>query len=370
MSTDTRAVVPRIASILFALLCLVSVGCQQQQLKMAPVEVHTESWTFGKTEGTLLTTPHYRIYTTLTDPQMLAILPRFMETAHRLYAQLLPVAQPSDEPSNLYVFRTRNEWEAFTRRFTPSRASTYFRIRSGGYAEPNGTVVYYLKRYVTFAVIAHEGFHMYVFRNFQPNAVPAWLNEGLASYCEGHEWQQDNPVFTPGVNRFRMNSVRRALIKGSLFKLDDMLGTNAGKVIQSSSDKVETYYAQAWSMVTFLMQGPRGKYAPGFQRLRTELGTEEQRLTVNAYIAAHPKSDGQALGAGEALFRSYITEDLEGFNADYGLWLRKLTQPSEQSWRLLGADTSPPGPCAAPESDIVFCTTDMSLRTGLRGLSY
>jgi len=328
----------RVSRMMPAVLVLV-VGCQRPMVPKPPAfEVETQPWRFGRSEGQLLITPHYHIHTTVEDQTMIDALPRFMETAHQLYMKLLPVEQPSETPSHLYVFRTRNEWEQFTRRFSPVRAEVYLRIRSGGYAEPNGTVVYYLRRYITFAVIAHEGLHMYVYRHYPPDAVPAWLNEGLACYCEGHEWHDNVPVFTPGVNRFRMNAVRRALAKGSLFKLEEMLATDAGKVVSSTAQRVDTYYAQAWSMVAFLIHGAGGKYADRFAKLRAELGSEAMRLAINAYLVAHPRPDSRPMSRGEALFRYYLTDDLAEFSAEYGVWLRKITQSDAepQPWRLFG----------------------------------
>jgi hypothetical protein len=315
-----------------------SIGCQQVKVpKPPPFTVEEKPWAYGRAEGKLLITPHYEIFTTARDEAFVSVLPNFVETAHQLYMRLLPITDPTQQRSNLYVFGGRNEWEAFTRQFAPERANTYMRIRSGGYAEPKGTVVYLLRqRYQTLAVVAHECMHMYIFRNCPPKSVPPWLNEGLACYCEGHDWQDHTPVFTPGTNRFRMNSVRRALIKNNLFKIQEMLATNAGNVLRFSPDRVAVYYAQAWSMVAFLMHG--GRYSEGFARLREELGTERMRLTVNGYLASNPGRGGAMMSTGEALFRSYITDDLETFSAEYGVWLKKICQPEERSWRLFGAD--------------------------------
>lgn len=265
---------------------------------------------------------------------MLTVLPDFLEAAHQLYVELLPVAEPAPTRSNLYIFRSRNQWEEFTRGFSPRRADTYLRIRSGGYAEPNGTVLYYLRRHYTFAVIAHECLHMYVYRNYDQNVVPPWLNEGLACYCEGHEWNEYTPAFTPGTNRYRMNAVRRALVSGSLFKIEEMLATNAGQVLRFSPKRVSVYYAQAWSLVAFLIHG--GTYGEAFAKLRRELGSETMRLTVNGYLAARPSVGGRPIGRGEALFRSYITDDLERFSAEYGVWLKDLANPPKKPWRLFG----------------------------------
>ncbi len=337
-----------------------SAGCQQPtKLKPPSFELETRPWRFGRDEGTLLITPHYNIYTTVQDPEMVTVVPTLVETAHRVYQQVLPVDLPSASRSNLYLFQSRNQWERFTRRFSPRRADVYMRIRSGGYAEPNGTVVYSLRRrYYTLAVIAHECLHMYIYRNFSMKAVPPWLNEGLACYCEGHEWQGHTPVFTPGKNRFRMNAVREALARGSLIKLEEMLATDAGRIVLLTPQRVKVYYAQAWSMVAFLMHG--GKYEDAFARLRRELGTAKMRHAVAAYTVAHPTAGGGRMSQGEALFRHYITDDLERFNAEYGVWLQKITQPQERPWRLFGQDVRSPAQLSA-ESGKGDSRTDVRL---------
>lgn len=325
------------AGLVPALLLAAFCGCQPIKVPTPPeFTAETHRWRFGREDGTLLVTPHYKIHTTVRDDEMLSVMPHFLETAHQLYMQLLPFSDTADTTSNLYVFRTRNQWERFTRVFSPRRANTYLRIRSGGYAEPNGTVLYNLRRrHYTFAVIAHECLHMYVYRNFPPRSVPPWLNEGLACYCEGHDWSGRTPRFTPGKNPYRMNAVRRALMRGSLFKLEEMLATNAGAVLRFSPKRVAAYYAQAWSLVAYLIHGKT--YSESFARLRRELGTEKMRLTISGYLAARPTLAGRRISRGEALFRTYITDDFERFSAEYGVWLKKLVNPPDQTWRLFGS---------------------------------
>jgi hypothetical protein len=324
-----------------------SVGCEPIRIPKAPTfATEIKDWQFGRDEGALLVTPHYSIHTTIRDEQTLDVLPSFLETAHQFYITILPVAQPNPKRSNLYVFRTRNQWESFTRKFSPRRADTYLRIRSGGFAEPDGTVLYYLRRHYTFAVIAHECLHMYVYRNFPRGSVPPWLNEGLACYCEGHEWRGKRPVFTPGKNRYRINALRRAMASGSLFRTRELLATDAGQVLRFSPKRVSVYYAQAWSTIAFLIHG--GKYSESFAKLRRELGTDKMRLTVNGYLASQPTLRGRPVSFGEALFRSYITDDLEGFSAEYGVWLKELAHPQPQPWDIFGQRPSPLNPKHSP----------------------
>lgn len=323
--------------LLLWLSLLTVAGCQKPQRvpQPDPFEIETQTWRFGRSEGELIRTPNYEIHATIKDPQLLLVLPNFLETARLLYRDLLPAREHNEGRSNLFLFNTRNEWDRFTQAFSPGRADIYLRIRSGGYAEAKGTVIYRLpRRYYTMAVIAHECFHMYVFQHYDVRNIPPWLNEGLACYCEGHEWRGRRPVFTPGDNLFRMNAARRALAKGSLMKLEELLATNAGNIVRYSPQRVSTYYAQAWSLVTFLIH--EGTYSEAFARLREELGTEQMRTRVNGYLAANPTWRGRPISKGEALFRAYITDDFERFSAEYNVWLQKKTGLKEDPWDLFG----------------------------------
>ncbi len=306
-------------------------------------QVEEEDWRFGRYEGRLLITPHYKIHTTLTDDVLVEVLPNFLETAHRLYAELVPVTNPSETKSNLYIFHSRNPWERFTRAFVGARADTYLRIRSGGYAEPEGTVLYQLRRrHYTMAVVAHECLHMYIHRNCPQGSVPPWLHEGLACYCEGHDWQGRTPRFTPGQNHFRMNAVRKMLAHDSLIRLDEILATHAGNILRYTPERTSAYYAQSWSLVAFLIHG--GTYSEAFARLRGDLANGRARDAIDEYIRTHSVVSAKGISRGEALFRAYITEDLEEFSADYGVWLRKLVQPEPRPWRLLGHRDPAPSP--------------------------
>ncbi len=324
------------ATLVWLALVIVA-GCERPQRvpQPEPFEVERDAWRFGRAEGEIIRTPNYKIHATIQDPQLLLVLPNFLETARLLYRELLPTETNGRGQSNLYLFNTRNEWDRFTRAFSPGRSDIYLRIRSGGYAEAKGTVIYRLpRRYYTMAVIAHECFHMYVFQHYDVRDVPPWLNEGLACYCEGHEWRGRRPVFTPGENLFRMNSVRRALAKGSLLELEELLGTNAGKMVRYTPQRVSTYYAQAWSLVTFLIHGET--YSESFARLREELGTEQMRTRLNGYLAANPTWRGRPIGKGEALFRAYITDDLERFSAEHNVWLQKKAGLKDEPWDIFG----------------------------------
>jgi hypothetical protein len=152
--------------------------------------------------------------------------------------------------------------------------------------------------------------------------VPAWIHEGLATYCEGHDWRGDYPVFTPKWNVLRLQNLRDAIAQDDLIPLPVLLDTNAGNMIQLANRQVKTYYAQVWSMTVFLRHAGRSSpYPKHFDVLLRELGSRAYRLRADAHITTSP---GGQMGFGEAVFRSYITEDLDGFMREYREFARQL----------------------------------------------
>lgn len=302
---------------------LATAGCQRPD--GAPVEVVTQEqeWSFGKIPGRHLSTTHFDIYSTLTDKEFEAALPAYLEAAHTQYTELLPPPAGSDsERLQTYVFNSRRQWEAFARQRFPQKYPVYSRIAAGGFAEGNLCVTYYIQRMYTLSVLAHEGMHQY-FGNHFDVTLPAWLNEGLATYCESFELPRGKPVFTPTRNSFRMNSLRDAIATNSLLPLEQLLATNAGLVLrQGQSQLTKAYYAQAWALVTFLQHGAGGRYADGFRRMLDGIVSGE--LPTMAQAAKIRAESPSTTSFGEAVFRAYITEELAGFEAEFQKYMNEL----------------------------------------------
>lgn len=283
------------------------------------VPFEKEPWRYARTAGAKLTTAHYEIYTTLQDDLLVDALPGFVEAAYAHYAGLVPPARAPQEQMKVYLFVSRGQWEAFTRRFTGSRASVFLQVRNGGYSERGVSVIEYVRHEITFPLFAHEGFHQYL-HHCVGARIPAWLNEGLAVYCEGQRWDaQGLKSFDPAYNPSRRNDLATALIGNKAHSLRKLLQTDAGQMIAGSSRSVATYYAQLWGLILFLQEGAGGKYAPGFQRLLAKL----PELDIEQYArAAHIWSERPRFNFGEDLFRNFISEDLETVEQEYFAYLR------------------------------------------------
>ncbi len=288
-----------------------------------PVEVVSENWSYGRSPGTISTSEHYVLRTTCKRQHFVDALPGFMEACYQSYRELLPSSKEPDQPMEAYLFQARRDWEHFTHEFAPARAPTYMKIRRGGYSERGVTVSHYSSQRGTLSIIAHEGLHQYLEVTGR-GRIPAWINEGLACYFESFDLVDGRPLFKPERNTLRAPFLREALQRDSLIPLKEILGTNAGAAVHRTTGHVRSYYAQEWSLVLFLLSDDApSEYREGFKKLLDDLGsvTMEQRATsrLNAL-------NNSEITPGEAVFRVYITEYLEQFEADYRAYLIKLLQ--------------------------------------------
>lgn len=306
-----------VAALVFALAGLS--GCATQKPR-EPVQFESEAWKYGSHAGHKLTTEHYEIYTTLRDDVLINALPDFVEAAYDNYCTLVPPTREPEERMKVYLFATRGQWEAFTRRFTGPRATVFLKVRNGGYSEQGVSVIEYVAHQITFPLFAHEGFHQYLHCCVNEQ-IPSWLNEGLAVYCEGQRWGTYTlKEFDPWYNPKRRNDLAEALISNRLHRLGELLETDAGRIIEGSDKSVAAYYAQVWALMLFLREGADGRYAAGFQRLLGELGNADLPQYARA---AHIWSDRETFNFGEALFRNFISDDLETAEREYLAFIRE-----------------------------------------------
>jgi hypothetical protein len=246
-------------------------------------------------------------------------LPDFVEGAYANYTQLVTPARVPAERMRVYLFASRGQWVAFTKRFTGPRAKVFLKVQNGGYSERGVSVIQYVSHSITFPLFAHEGWHQYLY-HCADTRVPAWLNEGLAVYCEGQRWNETSVTkWDPWFNPMRENALSKALLADRLHSLRMLLETHAGKVLQGSSEQVGTYYAQVWALILFLQEGEDGKYAAKFQRLLKQVGVADLEQHARA---AYIWSERETYNFGEALFRNFISDDLGTVEREYQAFMR------------------------------------------------
>ncbi len=322
VSAGVRCARGRFVEQLWPFVCICVSGCAAP-IAPAPVRYETKEWVYKGAKGAELRSEHYVIYTTCHGQSLVDVLPAFLENCYRAYAELLPASEAQTGPMPTYLFQQRNQWERFTEEFAPARADTYKAIRQGGYSERGTTVSYYGTQSSTLSILAHEGLHQYL-ESTERHRIPAWVNEGLACYFESFKFDPmtGTSLHDPEKNNLRRPRLRDAVVTQSLIPLREVLATNAGHAVLENRRYVQACYGQWWSLTLFLLRPERDNpYHSGFRGLLAELGSEAMHRRARAYLAAD--SEGE-ISFGEAVFRAYITENLEGFDAEYRRYLIEL----------------------------------------------
>ncbi|HAW96289.1 MAG TPA: hypothetical protein DCX60_08435, partial [Phycisphaerales bacterium] len=106
-------------------------------------------------DGQLLTTPHYRLYSTLEDGWLSEKIPAFLETALLHYRSAITDLPAPGEPLETYVLGERRQWQAFTRMILPGESGLYLSLGKGGYTTEGLAVLYDIGRWDTLCITAH-----------------------------------------------------------------------------------------------------------------------------------------------------------------------------------------------------------------------
>lgn len=270
-------------------------------------------------EGIRIETIHYEIFTTLEDPLILRQVPVFLESAFRSYAAMLDTPIEMKGKLSVYLFDTRQQWEAFTRDLTGELAKLYLKIPAGAYTYRGICVAYHLGRTSDFSILAHEGWHQYSERLSQYR-FPAWLNEGLATQFESFAWRDGRVVFSPGMNASRLVSLREALAgDGLMIGLEELLRLDAGRVVwhyggvgdeAEGNKRIAGYYGQVYGLVRFLREGEMGRFRGRFRQMVNDGFTGRWELSkANQTEALQRKGNptrGWNVKVGPMIFQQYF----------------------------------------------------------------
>lgn len=117
----------------------------------------------------------------------------------------------------------------------------------------------------TYRVLYHEAMHQYVAEVLPPEiALPIWLNEGLGEYFFAAEEMPGPPAealparpnLGIATHRSRLARIRKALQEGSTTPLGIFLALSKERFYE----KADLHYAEAWSLVYFLLESSGTPY--------------------------------------------------------------------------------------------------------------
>jgi len=326
--------VPKIVILALALVLAAGCGEKDDALRMSPessmrIPVRSANWDAGQGTGRELVSQNYRIYTTSTRPEILEYLPGFMEAAHRNYLDVTGLAdRPASDKLPVYMMATRQEWASLTRSVVGSQWGLYSSISAGGYCYKGVCVFWDIGGLASLSVASHEGLHQFLHGRIKQQ-LPMWMEEGLATLCEGYGVNGAAVQFTPARNVARFTDLRKAMVNDWWIPLEKLLQMDGGDAVQlGAPERAVGYYGQVWALAVFLRSDPQ--YAAGRNRLiaDAESGKLLDGLDGRVRAIARQLTGTRTYNRQVALplFKRYISDDLPGFERRYKAFAEKLAK--------------------------------------------
>ncbi len=294
-----------------------------------PALQSVQRWSNEYGPGLKISTDHYDVYTTWTEPLVLGQVPGFVESCYRGYNRQLPDPIETQTRMTMYLFENRDQWAAFTKKFTGPQAPVYLKLKVGAYYLNGACVAFNAGRERTFSTIGHEGWHQFNSRHFRYR-LPSWLDEGIAMLFETTQYEDGFFVFESGRNLQRLGSLKRAIQSNRMIPLQDLIALNPGELLTIyEGGNMAAFYAQAYALVRFLREDDYGKRLGRYHRMlmdglqgRWPLGERERIIAADRNI---PLTVGWNRAVGRKLFEVYIGEDIRAIEQEYLAFCRKIT---------------------------------------------
>ncbi len=311
-----------------------SVARTQAAAPERDVVLSTEAWMFDRAEGRLITTPYYRVFTTEKEPITISRLPRFLELALDHYrSAIVPLPAP---PTKLDVFLmdNRDQWKRLTLQMMGREGERYHRIGRGGFAHGGRAFLWDIGVFDTLAIAAHEGWHQYTQRAFR-DPLPIYMEEGLASFMEGHRWAGNSPVFLPWSNLERYDRLRTAHARRELVPLSRLLSEAPQDLLAGAGDEALRYYAQVWALMHFLNAGEQGTYREGLRNLLLDAERGNVREVVRVRFGERGLASLMAR-RGSPVLEAYLPKPLAEIEDEYTAFVSRLVAPGSRDLIVQG----------------------------------
>jgi hypothetical protein len=234
------------------------------------------------------------------------------------------------EPLDLYIFASREPWEAWTRKTLGKEAGVYLSLGRGGFTSDGVSVLYDIGRVDTLTIAAHEGWHQFSQLSLK-HPLPTWMEEGLACWMEGTRMARDGTptAFRPWRNFERWNELRNAVRENRLIPLGELLGNSPQQCLEKGKDRLLTYYAECWALIHFLNEGEGGKYHDKLLQLMQDAaqGRIAGRL-IGSRAIANPVQRQQAVKTrvGNAVVLEYFNPDFAAFEDEYQRFIEAVAK--------------------------------------------
>lgn len=158
--------------------------------------------------------------------------------------------------TNVVVFKSDSDY----RPFKPKRADGKPDDGIAGYFQPGEDINYITlaaggaDKEETFNTIFHEYVHFLLNTNFGKGEIPPWFNEGLAEYYATFKIVEDQKVTLGALQPNHLYFLQQ----NQLMPLKDFFELNNYSLHQNGNHSRSIFYAQAWALIHYLIQGNNG----------------------------------------------------------------------------------------------------------------
>lgn len=292
-------------------------------VQATPGIISTEAWRFGSSSGEVIRTRHYRIFTTETNPVIKRRMAQFVEYALAHYRSAVTELPPPPRRLDTYLMDNRTQWEQLSLRLMGPQAEEVTKLQRGGYASGGIGVYYDLGLYDTLAIAAHEGWHQYTQRTFR-DPLPPWLEEGMATFMEGHRWTQSRTRFLPWANLDRFESLREGFNDGNLMPLAELLNAKPQDHLTDVDGGLLRFYGQVWALTHFLHEGAGGRYRSSLDELLTDAAAGRMRHRLLDELGDEAGRRALLSRGGPEIFAVYFNDDIEEASAQYDAFIAQV----------------------------------------------
>ncbi|MEM6551570.1 MAG: DUF1570 domain-containing protein [Planctomycetota bacterium] len=231
-------------------------------------------------------TQHYRIHTNLPRGEAKPFGQHMDRLAEQYTRRFRELGQPPAAPLPLYLLATADDYRNLLQHFGINAANSGGMFFVTHHHHGLATFTHSPNHHHTLKTLQHEGFHQFVFSTLGTR-VPTWLNEGLAQYFEDAVLVRDSMELGLASPQ-RIARIKRAIHSGQALPLNRLLTltprdwAHALRTDPAASSRI---YAQAWSLVYFLIHGEDGRHLPALQRYLRELaaGAEPDTALKHAF---------------------------------------------------------------------------------------
>lgn len=172
-----------------------------------------------------------------------------LEQFRYVFAQLFPeMSSKSPIPTTVVVFKNEGSFNDYKNikwaagYFQPGSDINYIALHTGG------------EKTNLYSTIFHEYIHFLVDNNIGKSRIPPWFNEGIAEYYERFKIEKDQIVTLGDINSNHLLSLQRS----KLIPFEQFFMIDSYSLHQQGSHGANIFYAQAWALIHYLIQGNGG----------------------------------------------------------------------------------------------------------------